>query len=663
VKISTRVLIFTFIIIGVLAIGSIAQWNKGKDKANLDGQEETQLPNNQIIDETTSEQRPIPLPSRKSMIPDDLVKITPEMDSTPPKSYSPEYIDPVPIPGLVNTAGGEDSAFIIPGGETLYFFFTPDVRVPVEKQLLDQVTGIYLSKKDGELWGKPTRVLLQDSGKLAIDGCEFVQGNTMYFASAREGYTGLHWFRAEYEEGEWRNWVNADAELKTQEYSTGELHITADGRELYFHSDKSGGRGNYDIWVSQNVDGEWGEPLNLDIVNSEGYDGWPCITDDGTELWFSRDYGIWRSKRVDGVWQEPVKMFFPLSGEPSVDREGNVYFTHHFYDDDVMLEADIYVAYKRHVEPKDVVSIPPRDYYMGFLPSSSKDQPIDDAYQMASQSSEIVPIWGRPSPFYEMADELSGVWGEAFVEGLTRGNGMIPLIHFSFIDEGLTLKIPPGLEGATLSDLDWRFAYKNAVLEAVVASEPLYLSVGNEVNRWYEEHGVDGSDGFQHFVSLYEEIYDAVKDLSPETRVFCTFSREIVDENKEADLDVLDLFDSDKMDMLVITSYPYALAGITRPKDIPDDYYLEVAESMWGKPFGFSEVTWSSLEAFGGEEGQADFLEQLVGRLSAEQDIDLRLLMWSWLTDLGEGDSTGLIGWDGGQKMAYESWLSISSGE
>lgn len=52
------------------------------------------------------------------------------------------------------------------------------------------------------------------------------------------------------------------------------------------------------------------------------------------------------------------------------------------------------------------------------------------------------------------------------------------------------------------------------------------------------------------------------------------------------------------------------------------------------------------MEAFGGEEGQADFLEQLVGRLTADQGVELRLLMWSWLTDLGEGDTTGLIRWD-----------------
>lgn len=56
VKISTRVLIFTFIIIGVLAIGYNAQWNKGRHEPDLDSQEED--PDSQISDELTSEQPP-----------------------------------------------------------------------------------------------------------------------------------------------------------------------------------------------------------------------------------------------------------------------------------------------------------------------------------------------------------------------------------------------------------------------------------------------------------------------------------------------------------------------------------------------------------------------------------------------------------------------------
>ncbi len=286
-------------------------------------------------------------PSRYSKISDERVKQYPKDDLNPPVSESDEYYDPVPVPGLVNTAGGEDSAFILPSGDTLYFFFTPDVSVPVEEQVIDMVTGIYVSYLvDGE-WSEPTRVLLQDPDKLALDGAEIIIDDTIYFCSAREGFTGLHWFKAEKVDDVWSNWTCIDPWLKTFEYEVGELHFSADMQTLYFHSDREGGKGLRDIWISQWTNGEWGEPANLEAVNTEGNEGWPCLSPDGLELWFSRDYGIWRSILVDGKWGEPERMFFPLAGEPTVDCEGNIYFTHHFFEGDVMIEADIYVAYKK----------------------------------------------------------------------------------------------------------------------------------------------------------------------------------------------------------------------------------------------------------------------------------------------------------------------------
>ena len=91
----------------------------------------------------------------------------------------------------------------------------------------------------------------------------------------------------------------------------------------------------------------WGEPVNVAAVNSEYMDGWPFISPDGNELWFTRGPGapeLWRSKRVSGERAEPERMFAPFAGEISMNNAGNLYFTHHFYEDDVMLEADIYVA-------------------------------------------------------------------------------------------------------------------------------------------------------------------------------------------------------------------------------------------------------------------------------------------------------------------------------
>ena len=292
---------------------------------------------------------PTPPPDRESMIPASQTKITPDLDIYPVRSETDEYEDPVPLPYPVNTAGAEDSAFITPDGNTLYVWFTPDVSKPVEEQVTDGVTGIYVFYNVNGNWSNAERVMLQDPGKLALDGCEFIQNNIMLFCTVREGYTGIHWFSAEFKDGIWWNWQNADF---GPTYEVGELHITADGTELYFHSARPGGHGGFDIWVSENINGEWQPPINVDVVNSPYTDGWPFVSQDGSELWFSRGNGapeLYRSLRVAGEWSEPEKMFSFFSGESSMDNEGNIYFTHHFYKDDIMLEADIYFA--RRVSP------------------------------------------------------------------------------------------------------------------------------------------------------------------------------------------------------------------------------------------------------------------------------------------------------------------------
>jgi len=300
---------------------------------------------------------------------------------------------------------------------------------------------------------------------------------------------------------------------------------------------------------------------------------------------------------------------------------------------------------------------------MGVLPMPAAGQPFDEAYREAARYAELAPVWGRPSPFFALAADLRGDWGQTFVEKLIRGNGMAPIIHLSFLDRGLTLKTPPGMADATLSSQAWRQAYKQAALDALRAARPLYLSVGNEVNRWLEKHGADPANpnGFQHFVSLYEDIYDAAKSRSPRTRVFCTFAREIVSENREASVEkAVRMFRPEKLDLLVLTTYPFAVRGQHRLAKIPDDYYLRAARCLPGKRLGFSELGWNALEPFGGETGQAEFVTQLASRLTRAQGVELEFLCWVWLHDLNENDHNGLIRRDGSPKPAYAAWKKLS---
>ena len=58
-------------------------------------------------------------------------------------------------------------------------------------------------------------------------------------------------------------------------------------------------------------------------------------------------FGLQETTAFGDQWQEAELIVSPLAGEPSIDGAGNLYFVHHFFIDDTMIEADIYVAYKR----------------------------------------------------------------------------------------------------------------------------------------------------------------------------------------------------------------------------------------------------------------------------------------------------------------------------
>jgi hypothetical protein len=85
--------------------------------------------------------------------------------------------------------------------------------------------------------------------------------------------------------------------------------IRADGLELYFVSDRPGGEGTYDIWVSTRATKEdhWGAPTNLGpTINTPDWQNSPCISADGLELYWN-DWGLWVMRRatVSDPWGEP----------------------------------------------------------------------------------------------------------------------------------------------------------------------------------------------------------------------------------------------------------------------------------------------------------------------------------------------------------------------
>ena len=196
----------------------------------------------------------------------------------------------------------------------------------------------------------PERARLESSPTTALDGAETLHGSTLWFASVRAGnYREIDIYTCTFEDGKFSNVKNAGARLN-REIGVGELDFSPDGTELYFHSSAVPGRGGMDIFVSTLANGTWQEAVPVDAVNTEVNDGYPFITQDGRELWFTRWYngtpGIFRSLRNGTSWGGPELVISQFAGEPNLDTAGNIYFTHHYYENGTMIEADIYVAYR-----------------------------------------------------------------------------------------------------------------------------------------------------------------------------------------------------------------------------------------------------------------------------------------------------------------------------
>jgi len=185
--------------------------------------------------------------------------------------------------------------------------------------------------KDSE-WDTPTNLgppvnTEWDEGKPSISG----DGLSLYFsdyswwdptASPRPGGQGWGdiWVTTRVSKDDpWEEPVNLGPPVNSSSLDCGPC-ISADGRALFFYSDRPGGHGYFDIWMSTRQtsermpDGYWGTPINLgSIVNSSLDDKDPCISSDGSMLYY--DYGF-NSKNI---FQSPIIPIVDLNADGLVD--------------------------------------------------------------------------------------------------------------------------------------------------------------------------------------------------------------------------------------------------------------------------------------------------------------------------------------------------------
>jgi outer membrane protein OmpA-like peptidoglycan-associated protein/Tol biopolymer transport system component len=173
---------------------------------------------------------------------------------------------------------------------------------------------IYQCKLNGKTWGKPKALPKVINSRYHESSATFgPDGRTLYFVSDKPGgFGGRDIYMSKMnDKGKWQEAVNLGPTINT-EYDEEGVFMHPDGKTLYFSSQGHKTMGGYDIFKSIFENGKWSEPENL---------GYPINTTDN-DVFFSISgsglHGYYSSAMAGGIGEKDIYMVTILGPEKPV---------------------------------------------------------------------------------------------------------------------------------------------------------------------------------------------------------------------------------------------------------------------------------------------------------------------------------------------------------
>ncbi|WP_255478636.1 OmpA family protein [Rufibacter sp. XAAS-G3-1] len=184
--------------------------------------------------------------------------------------------------------------------------------------------NLYLAyRKEGQ-WQTPVSVSETinselNEGAASLSG----DGRVLVFTSCnrQDSYGSCDLYISYREGNEWSKPKNMGRNVNTTSWDS-QPSLSADGRTIYFASNRKGGQGGEDIWVTkQQEDGTWSIPVNLGAnVNTPGRENSPFLHASGNTLYFATDglqgmggLDLFKVNREKNGWGTPQNMGYPLN--------------------------------------------------------------------------------------------------------------------------------------------------------------------------------------------------------------------------------------------------------------------------------------------------------------------------------------------------------------
>ena len=251
----------------------------------------------------------------------------------------------------------------------------------------------------------------------------------------------------------------------------------------------------------------------------------------------------------------------------------------------------------------------------------------------------------------------------------SKKSGLKPILGLSptTLDQGRKeLDLPPdvrrkaGLSVSFANPIIRKAFIKTAI--ALARLRPPYLCLATEINFL----AMQRLNEYLHFASLYQEAYRAVKQLSPQTKVFVSFQWEwmrILDAREPHKIKehskVIEIF-RPRLDVVGFTTYPSPFHA--SPEKLPHDYYFWMYRHInHSDEVLLMEVGWPTGGSGNNIEQQA-FIQRLPELLSR---VNVSVIAWALLHDVGMAEfdanlnTVGLITRNGDKKPGYTNFKAL----
>ena len=230
----------------------------------------------------------------------------------------PLDIHPTPLPRILNSFPLQYFPVLTADENTIIYTARDGISFHDDENIVTS------EKDENGNWQKPVSISPNINSQFNEGTCTIsADGRTLIFTNCegrqRVGSCDLY---ISYKTGdEWSEPKNLGRNINSRSWDS-QPAMSADGRKLFFVSDRGGGYGKRDIWMSQkDHENVWQKAENLGpIINTKEDEVSPFIHVNGVTLFFSSQgfpgfggYDIYKSEKKGSSWSQPINLGFPIN--------------------------------------------------------------------------------------------------------------------------------------------------------------------------------------------------------------------------------------------------------------------------------------------------------------------------------------------------------------